>query len=271
MKQRPPPAWVDELQAISFDFGNTLVRIRREDLRLVVERMATELSERSGPFDERAFAIVWREEGERQFAEDVPRLREVDLAQRTARVLARMRGMAAPDRSTPWDDAAAAGRSAPEEVAFALEAYSRAFVATIQPPPEVVGLLDRLAARFVLGIASNWPLAAIIDRFVGSVGWAPYLRAVVVSERVGSIKPDPRFFRSAEVAFGVGAGSILHVGDDWAADVVGARRAGWRVAYLDVRQPDSPFPDSAPDDGVEPDIRLERLMDLEAALGSRPG
>lgn len=271
MNRGPDTAWIEDLQAVSFDFGNTLVQIRREDIRRVVARMAIELSDRCGPFDERAFGAAWREEGERQFAEEVPRMREVDLAQRTARVLARMRGMAAPDPRTPWDDERAAERSEPEEVAFALESYSRAFVATILPSPEVGRLLDRLAGRFVLGICSNWPLAVIIDRFVESVGWAPYLRAVVVSQRVGTIKPDPRIFRAAEHALGIAGGSILHVGDDWAADVVGARRAGWRVAYLAEPQPDSPFPASEPDDGLVPDLRLERLADLEAVLMAPPG
>ena len=65
---------------------------------------------------------------------------------------------------------------------------------------------------------------------------------------------------------GLPADAILHVGDDWSADVVGGRRAGWRVAYLATGQPDSPFPASQPSDDVEPDLRLERLADLEVAL-----
>ena len=262
------------IRAISFDFGNTLVPLGRADLQAVVGQMTNKVAARSGPFDEHDFEAAWVVERERQFAEEVPRLREVDLAQRVVRVLARMRGMEAPGRAAHWDDAAAARLSTPEEVEAALADYSRAFVETIRAPADVGPLLERLAARFVLGICSNWPLAATIDRFVESAGWMPHLRAVVVSQRVGAIKPDPRMFAAAEKALGTAPGAILHVGDDWAADVVGAKRAGWRAAHLLGRPADSPLPGSQPDGDVEPDLVLDRLIDLEAALarmGNPPG
>lgn len=255
-----------DIRAISFDFGNTLLPIRREDLRAVVRGMTTAVAERLGPFDLAVFAAAWATERERQFAEEVPRMREVDLGQRTVRVLARMRGMAPPDPVTPWDDAAAAAWSTRDEVEFALEAYSAAFVATIPPPGEVGPLLGRLAAGHVLGICSNWPLAATIDRYVEAAGWNRYLSAIVVSQRVGTIKPDPRIFRAAEAALGMPPEAILHVGDDWAADVVGAKTAGWRVAYLNDRPSDSPLPGSEPDGDVRPDLELGALGEIEVAL-----
>jgi FMN phosphatase YigB (HAD superfamily) len=50
---------------------------------------------------------------------------------------------------------------------------------------------------------------------------------------------------------------ILHVGDDWAADVVGGARVGWRTAYLRDRQGDTPLPTSEPGDGAATDERVE--------------
>ena len=258
------------IRAISLDFGNTLVPVGRADLHAVVRLMTARLAERSGPFDEGEFGAAWAAERERQFAEEVPRMREVDLAQRVVRVLARMRGMAAPARTSRWDDAAAARLSTTDEVEAALAEYSRAFVETIPAPPEVGPFLDRLANRYVLAICSNWPLAATIDRFVENAGWRPYLSAVVVSQRVGAIKPDPRMFAATELALRTTPGAILHVGDDWAADVVGAKRAGWRAAHLLGRPSDSPLPDSQPDGDVEPDLVLGRLLDLETALDGFP-
>ena len=97
-------------------------------------------------------------------------------------------------------------------------------------------LLARLAPSYRLAILSNWPLAATIDRYVEAAGWAPHLAAVVVSQRVGTIKPHPAIFAAARDALGDPVPSeILHVGDDWAADVVGAKRAGWRAAWLASR------------------------------------
>jgi HAD superfamily hydrolase (TIGR01509 family) len=254
------------VRAISFDFGNTLVPVTRKDLGAVVRQTTTALARHCGPFDETTLAAVWDEERERQFAEDVPRMREVDLAQRTARVLARMRGMPAPDRASPWDDEAARGYSTPAELDFTLTTYTEAFVAAIPPPPAVGPMLERLADRFTLGICSNWPLSTTIERFVEAAGWTRYLRAIVVSERVGTIKPDVRIFRVAEAALGTPPEAILHIGDDWAADVVGAKRAGWLAAYLVSRTDDSPFPTSRRDDRVDADLRCDRLADLELAL-----
>ena len=57
----------------------------------------------------------------------------------------------------------------------------------------------------------------------------------------GTIKPHPAIFAAARTALGDPEPSaILHVGDDWAADVVGAKRAGWRAAWLASRPADSP-------------------------------
>ena len=264
MSERATPRL--SVAAITFDFGNTLVPIRREDLVAVVGEMTEQVRGRSGPFPAGAFETAWAEERSRQFAEEVPRLREVDLATRVVRVLARLRGLAPPDRADPWDDLAAARLGSPDEVAAALADYSAAFVAMVPPPPDVGPLLDRLATAYRLGICSNWPLAATIDRYVEAAGWSASLAAVVVSQRVGTIKPDARIFRAAEAALGTSPGRMLHVGDDWAADVIGAARAGWRVAWLRNRPADSPLPASEPTDEAEPDIVLDRLADLETAL-----
>lgn len=271
---RPAGAMVRDVTAITFDFGNTLVPVGRDGLRAVVERTIRAISDRSGPFDPEAFGAAWTEERERQFAEDVPRMREVDLGIRIVRVLARMRGGAQPRPGDPWDDGAAAQLSDPAEVNSAVEAYSLAFVETIPAPPEVEQLLARLARRYRLAIVSNWPWAATIDRFAAAAGWAPHLQAILVSQRVGAIKPDGTIFRAAEAALGISGPAILHVGDDWTADVVGAKRAGWRAVYVRARPPDSPLPGSFPSGHVgevKADLEIGSLLELEAHLAAGHG
>jgi FMN phosphatase YigB (HAD superfamily) len=255
------------VEAITFDFGNTLVPVARDDLHRVVEVTATDVIERSGPFERATFLATWAEERERQFAEEVPLGREVDVDQRVIRVLARLRGMPAPPATDRWDDTAAAAFSDESERSAAVDAYSRAFVSVIPVPDGVGRLLEHLAATRILGVLSNWPLAGTIDAYLAAAGWSGYFRAVVVSQRVGSIKPSPEIFRAAEAALGVEGAAILHVGDDWAADIVGAKRAGWLAAYLRDSQGDTPLPMSDRDDAVRPDLELDRLVDLPAALG----
>ncbi len=263
-----------ELAAITFDFGNTLVPVDRAGLERVVERTAELAAERLGPFTVEAFLSAWAEERDRQFREEIPRFREVDIAERLVRVLARLRGLPSPPAERPWDDAAAARLSTPDEIAFATDAYSRSFGAAMPPPPGVGPLLARLASGRPLAVLSNWPLGVTIDRYLEAAGWRHYLSAVIVSQREGVIKPHPAIFRAAETALGLGPddrGRILHVGDDWAADVVGAKRAGWLAAYLTARPDDSPLPTSDRDASVEADLEVASLEALEVELGAVPG
>ncbi len=253
--------------AITFDFGNTLVPVGRAALHQVVELTADAICGRWSDLDRTAFLRAWAEERERQFREEVPQFREVDLAERLVRVLARLRGMDPPPPEERWDQARAAERSDPADVAWCVERYSRAFVDGLPAEPGVTALLARLARDRDLAILSNWPLAATIDRYAEASGWLPFLRAIVVSQRVGTIKPRPEIFEAARVALGLPApGSVLHVGDDWAADVVGAHAVGWRTAWLASRPEESPLPASVRDDTVEPDLILQSLGELEAHL-----
>lgn len=254
--------------AITLDFGNTLVPVSAHGLRGVVTETARWMAAELGPFDEADVLRAWDEERQRQFREEIPSFREVDLSLRLVRILARLRGVSAPPPDQRWDDVAAARSSTAEEAARAIDVYSRAFVSALPPAAAVGALLARLhGAGYRLAILSNWPLAVTIDRYADAAGWMPFLQAVVVSQRVGTIKPHPAIFAAARSALGdPEPAAILHVGDDWAADVVGAKRAGWRAAWLAARPQDSPLPSSVPDGSVVPDLELPSLDALEEAL-----
>ncbi len=251
------------IRAVTFDFGNTLVPVGRAALQRVVEITADEVTAAIGGVDRDAFLVAWGEERDRQFRENVPQFREVDIAERIVRVFARLRGAAvSPDE--PWDDAAAARHSEPAEIEIALSSYSHAFIDGMPARPGVGPLLRSLVRDGRrLAILSNWPLATTIDRYAAANGWCEWLEAIVVSERVGVIKPHPAIFAAARTALGEPEPStILHVGDDWTADVVGAAEAGWRTAWLPDRPEDSPLPNSIRDGDVEPDLVLDDLDDL---------
>ena len=262
--------------AITIDFGNTLVMVDQPSLRAVVQHTGEALVSQGIVTHLDGFMEAWIEERERQFREDIPEFREPDIEVRAVRVLARLRGVAPPPDDERWDDDGAAALVEQDEVAAVAEAYGAEFVSRMDPVPDATETLERLSGRgFALAILSNWPLAATIDRFAATHGWLPYLRAIVVSQRVGWIKPHAAIFRAAQAALGLPderGGAILHVGDDWAADVVGASQAGWRAAYLRGRQVNTPLPTSEPGDGmvtgveVTPDLEIDELAELDGLV-----
>ena len=259
------------IDAITLDFGNTLVPFPGSSRNAVLDETA-ESAARAWGMDATEFSRVWGEERVRQFAEDVPAGREADMEVRAARVLARLRGCPEPPDGARWEEAAVSRWSSPDEVQAVLDAYASAFVRLTPVPPEIGPMLERLAGRFSLAILSNWPIATAIERFVDAAGWRPHLNAVVVSQRVGVIKPWPEIFRVTAEALGVASGNrLLHVGDDLGADVAGAHGVGWRAGWVRLKPEDSPLPVAPPGRDEVPDLTIDRVTDLPGALGFAGG
>jgi putative hydrolase of the HAD superfamily len=98
--------------------------------------------------------------------------------------------------------------------------------------PGVPEALARLrAAGFRLVVVSN--ADGTVEEGLTRAGLRPHLHAVVDSHVVGFEKPDPRIFGHALALFESDPARTLHVGDMYAADVVGARSAGLHALLLD--------------------------------------
>jgi HAD superfamily hydrolase (TIGR01549 family) len=119
-------------------------------------------------------------------------------------------------------------------------------------------ILERLKRHVALGVVSNFygNVGVILDE----VGVAPLLTAVVDSNRVGVSKPDPAIFALAVQALGCRPDEVLYVGDSFEKDVVGARAAGLRSAWLT----DSTAATCRAPELV--DVWLRQLADLEALV-----
>ena len=109
-------------------------------------------------------------------------------------------------------------------------------------------------AGFKLAIVSNWdtPLDPLTER----LGIADYFDAITAShdERVKSAKPDPHIFNYTLAKVGVSAEEVVHVGDTYEADIVGARNAGIRPILIDR-------------DGTQPEKWKETIQNLSELPG----
>ena len=98
--------------------------------------------------------------------------------------------------------------------------------------PGVPEGLARLRARGLRLVAvSNSDGSA--ETVLVSSGLREHFEAVIDSHLVGFSKPDPRLFDAARAALGVEREQVVHIGDLYEADVVGAQAAGLAALLID--------------------------------------
>ena len=100
-----------------------------------------------------------------------------------------------------------------------------------EPFADAIPVLSELhVAGYRLGVVSNW--TATLGSTLGHVGLSEYFETVACSALIGAMKPDPRIFRHALATLGCEAANALYVGDNYEADVLGARGAGLDAVLL---------------------------------------
>lgn len=156
-----------------------------------------------------------------------------------------------------------AGQLAEDDLAALADLYA---APTLAVPPEPLlrdlpGLLAALRGRGLrIGLISNTGrtpgagLRVVLDR----AGALPYFDQLTFSDEVALAKPNPAIFWRTLEALGAEPSAAVHVGDDQAADVVGAHRAGMRVVQVGT-----PL---AADPAEPPDRWIDTLDALPAAL-----
>jgi len=97
----------------------------------------------------------------------------------------------------------------------------------IEPYPEVLDALDRLASLLPLAALTNGN--ADLER----LGLSRHFRFSLNARDFGCAKPDPAIFHAACERLDCEPAQVLHAGDDIEADVIGAHRAGLRSAWID--------------------------------------
>lgn len=104
-------------------------------------------------------------------------------------------------------------------------------------------------------IANTWPS---MPRILMAFGFDEYLSYWVISEFVGVEKPAPAIFERALQIGATEPGRAVHVGDDYEADVRGARGVGMAAVLVDR---DGNYADLSESD-VRVVRRLSELLDL---------
>jgi FMN hydrolase / 5-amino-6-(5-phospho-D-ribitylamino)uracil phosphatase len=128
---------------------------------------------------------------------------------------------------------------------------------TLELYSDVLPALGALKQRFVLGTLSNGNADLV------RIGLSHFFTVSLNACSVGVPKPHPESFARLISALGVEPHEVLYVGDDPALDVVGARAAGLRAAWMNRRRA------QWPDDLRVADIVVRDCSELVALCAER--
>jgi putative hydrolase of the HAD superfamily len=92
--------------------------------------------------------------------------------------------------------------------------------------PGTLGLLQDLSPHYRMHIMTNG-FQEVQTVKIRSSGITELFSSVICSEKAGAKKPDPRIFKYALKVSKAQPHECLMIGDSPAADMLGARRAGW--------------------------------------------
>lgn len=127
--------------------------------------------------------------------------------------------------------------------------------------PAVLKAIREMGLR--IGCISNVMSRGMVPHILQRYGLSEYFDPVVLSSVYGRRKPDPAIFLHAARLAGVPPNACVHIGDKVSRDVLGAQRAGYRLA-IQIEHPPIDGPDSH--DAV-PDFVLRDMNELLDVLG----
>lgn len=232
------------IRAIAFDYGNTLVEITKTHYDATVWAICDVLARTFGAVD--AYIVAQALEGERMFpyCGSHPTYREVDHIATMRDLVRKLYGI----------------EPCIEILDALIVARRKAFVDNVYMTDTVREVVATLANKFPIAIISNYADALSVHESIDRSSIKRYVSRLVVSGEVGFIKPHPAMFCCLIEQLGVEARSIMHVGDNWLADIQGAKRIGMLATLTLQWTTLEEF--SRQEEDKEPDFVIHELSEL---------
>jgi len=234
------------IRAIVFDYGNTLIEFTENQIGHCDRALGAVIEEIYGPFD-------------------AARLREIRNADRLAPYSDGYRENDLPTITRNLVRVLYERDPSDAELDRLLDVRYTSFVDCITPPPGVHELLERLRSRYQLALVSNYPCGRSIRGSLQRTKIGPLLDVVVASGDVGHVKPHPLPFQTALDQLNIAPAHAVYIGDNWLADVQGAKRIGMQAIH--ITQWDTPEKFDREDGHHDADGVVGRLDEIEGMLG----
>jgi HAD superfamily hydrolase (TIGR01549 family) len=233
------------IKAVLFDYGNTLVEYGPMQIEAQYVALEGELSRLFGHCDSSRLKAIRDRQALAPYGNGYV---ENDMELITGELIEEMYQVVPEDA----------------QIDALVETRYRAFVHAIEVSSDVPSLLIKLRNQYRLGLVSNYPCSRSIEGSLEKTGLGDFFEAVVVSGALGYAKPHAKPFETMLDHFKLYPEECLFVGDNWLADVQGAKRMGMSAIFISQYTPYEEFKPF--DDDHQPDATIHHLSELETLL-----
>ena len=236
------------IRGLIFDYGNTLIAFGGDQVRVEFARLHEWLEAHYGPCDHAALKSLRDQQMMEPYSDHN---RENNLRLVCAQLVTELYPGQQPSEA---------------QIDELVAIRHRTFVEQTPVSEAVLGILARLKKHFSLALLSNYPNGDSVRASLQENGLAAYFDAVVVSgdPDIAVVKPSPKPFRAVLHALRLPANECLMIGDNWLADIQGAKRLGMRAIHSTEHVRYDGF-DPYPGD-YTPDAVITSLGELEDLL-----
>ncbi|MCK5845114.1 MAG: HAD family hydrolase [Victivallales bacterium] len=240
--------YLRNIKAVIFDYGNTLIEFGPKQVVILNDILLSHIREWYGPCDETHFTEIRKRQILAPY--DTEEFIENDRDGICVELLRELYGVV-PDAA---------------RIAEMLRIKHDSFVDAVKLPGFVPPLLKQLRRTCRLGFISNYPCRTSIVDSLEKIGILDFFDSIVVSGEIGVVKPHPRIFRCSLDQLALAPENCLYVGDNWLADIQGAKRIG--MSAIHTTQYVS-YENFTPFDGdLQPDKVISHLNQIERQLKS---
>jgi len=235
---------LSSIKAICFDFGNTLVEYGPSQVAYQYENLKNVLTALFGRCDMDRLKAIRDRQIVAPFSNGY---RENDLRTLCEELIGELYDIV-PEK---------------DQIDVLMDARYHAFVDVINITDGVLTLLRKLSQRYQLGLLSNYPCGRSIRDSLNKIALSDMFEAIVISGEVGYAKPHAKPFEKLLNTLSLSSSECVYVGDNWLADIQGAKRIGMAAILTTQHIPyetvESSEGDHAPDICID---QLEQLNDL---------
>jgi HAD superfamily hydrolase (TIGR01509 family) len=234
-----------DISVIVFDYGNTLIAFGESQMEASREALCDTLEDIFGECDRKRLKSVRERQMSAPCRND---FKESELEQLCREIIRDLYG------SDPED----------EDVLRLVQQRYDSFLESVTVDPEVIELLKELKQHYRLALVSNYPCGRIIRDSLDQNELTELFDAIVISGEVGFVKPHQKPFETLLGQLDATPHECVFVGDNWHADIQGAKRMGMRAILTMQHPPSGAF--DARDGDIPADAEIMHLDELRTLL-----